>query len=77
MQFQADMLGADINRSGIEEASALGAVVMNGFARGVWKSFREVAAIMPITDPISPRIKGEQAALLHKEWKAAVQKVIN
>ena len=43
MQFQADMLHAVINRSEIEEASALGAVVMNGFARKKWASFQEAA----------------------------------
>jgi glycerol kinase len=32
MQFQADMLGTKINRSEIAEASALGAVLMNGLA---------------------------------------------
>ena len=45
MQFQADMLHAVINRSEIEEASALGAVVMNGFARKKWASFQEAAAM--------------------------------
>ena len=33
MQFQADMLGTTISPSDVEEASALGAVIMNGFAR--------------------------------------------
>ncbi len=45
MQFQADMLHAVINRSEIEEASALGAVVMNGMARKIWTSFEQVSAI--------------------------------
>ena len=35
MQFQADMLDACINRSDIEEASAMGAMIMNGLARKV------------------------------------------
>ena len=35
MQFQADMLQTTINRSEVEEASALGAVIMNGLARKV------------------------------------------
>ena len=48
MQFQADMLQAVINRSEIEEASALGAVVMNGFARGKWNRFQEAAAMRTI-----------------------------
>ena len=45
MQFQADMLDACINRSDIEEASAMGAMIMNGLARKVWKDMDEVAAL--------------------------------
>lgn len=45
MQFQADCLRVPIDCSDIEEASALGAVVMNGIARGVWSSFEQVATL--------------------------------
>lgn len=45
MQFQADCLRVPVNCSDLEEASALGAVVMNGLSRGVWKSFAEVAKL--------------------------------
>lgn len=45
MQFQADCLRVPVNCSDLEEASALGAVVMNGLSRGVWKSFDEVAKL--------------------------------
>ena len=36
MQFQADMLRTPIVCTEVEDASALGAVVMNGFARQLW-----------------------------------------
>ncbi len=45
MQFQADCLRVPVNRSDVEEASALGAVVMNGLSRKVWNSFEEVAKL--------------------------------
>lgn len=45
MQFQADCLRVPVNRSDVEEASALGAVVMNGLSRKVWTSFDEVAKL--------------------------------
>lgn len=76
MQFQSDMLRAAISRSSIEEASALGAVVMNGFARGVWKSFREAASTRDASNPTLPQMKEEQVARLYEGWKAAVQRVI-
>ena len=34
-----------VNRSDVEEASALGAVVMNGLSRKVWNSFEEGAKL--------------------------------
>lgn len=76
MQFQSDMLRAAISRSNMEEASALGAVVMNGFARGVWKSFREAADTRGTSNPVRPLMKEEQVARLYKGWKVAVQRVI-
>lgn len=45
MQFQADCLRVPVNRSDVEEASALGAVIMNGLSRKVWTSFDEVAKL--------------------------------
>ncbi len=45
MQFQADCLRVPVNRSDVEEASALGAVVMNGLSRKVWNSFEDVAKL--------------------------------
>lgn len=76
MQFQSDMLRAAISRSNMEEASALGAVVMNGFARGVWKSFREAADTRGTSNPVLPLMKEEQVTRLYEGWKVAVQRVI-
>ncbi|MDR3118001.1 MAG: glycerol kinase GlpK [Mediterranea sp.] len=72
MQFQSDMLGATINRSGIEEASALGAAIMNGLARGLWKSTEEVAALRKTEQIISPRMDGKSRTRLHQGWLEAI-----
>ena len=71
MQFQADMLGACINRSDVEEASAMGAVVMNGLARGVWKTLDEVAALRTTDNRILPGMKAEERDRLYAGWTAA------
>lgn len=76
MQFQSDILRAAISRSNMEEASALGAVVMNGFAREVWKSYREATDTRGTSNPIRPQMKEEQVARLYAGWKVAVQRVI-
>ena len=72
MQFQADMLGATINRSDIEEASAMGAVVMNGLARGLWRSLEEVAALRTSDNLVVPDMDSGERARLYAGWLAAV-----
>lgn len=75
MQFQADMLGATINRADLEEASALGAVVMNGLARGVWSSLEEVARLRTSDNRILPTMDEVKRAELYGGWIEAVKLV--
>lgn len=76
MQFQADMLQTVINRSEIEEASALGAVVMNGFARKKWTDFQEASALRTVDNCITPCMKIGEQEILYGGWREAVKKVI-
>lgn len=76
MQFQADMLDATIARSDIEEASALGAMLMNGLARGLWCSLDEVAALRRGDHRISPAMPAAQREQLHAGWLRAVKSVL-
>ncbi len=75
MQFQADVLQTKISRSKIEEASALGALLMNGFALKRWNSFKEVEAIHTHTgnDYILPVMPISEVEKFHNEWKKAVK----
>lgn len=75
MQFQADMLNACINRSDIEEASAMGAVIMNGLARNVWKDMDEVIALHTRDNRIFPNMSQEQRNKLYSGWTEAVHTV--
>lgn len=77
MQFQADMLNATINRSDIEEASAMGAVVMNGLARGVWSSLDEVSALRSTDNRIMPQMADAERKHLYTGWIKAVKMVNN
>ncbi|NDW08599.1 glycerol kinase GlpK [Dysgonomonas sp. 520] len=72
MQFQSDMLDATINCSNIEEASALGAAVMNGLAQGVWKSLEEVAALRCDDRIITPKMDEETREMLYSGWIRAI-----
>jgi glycerol kinase len=75
MQFQSDLLNVTINRSGVEEASALGAAIMNGLARGLWASTEEVAALRNTEQLIFPRMDGESRDRLYGGWLNAIGKV--
>lgn len=75
MQFQADMLNAFINRSDIEEASAMGAMLMNGLARGLWSSLDEVARLRTTDNRIAPTMSDEQRNSLYAGWVDAVKMV--
>ncbi|WP_294586778.1 glycerol kinase GlpK [uncultured Bacteroides sp.] len=76
MQFQADCLRVPIDCSDIEEASALGAVVMNGIARQVWTSFEQVATLRKSRWRITPQDNAQQIEKLCKGWQNAVSQLI-
>jgi glycerol kinase len=76
MQFQADILQTSINRSPIEEASALGAVLMGGLALKRWSELAETSTIRNADDLINPLMPREKAELLYEGWKNAVHRAI-
>ena len=77
MQFQSDILSVDINRSNIEEASALGAIVMNGLARGTWKSLEEVATLRQNDKVFTPNMNEETRQQLYAGWVSAINRTQN
>lgn len=76
MQMQADILGVPVNCSDVEEASAMGAVVMNVLARGVYKDFDEVATLRKSRWIKSPKADPQTTAKLVEGWHKAVQIII-
>lgn len=76
MQFQADMLQATLNCSDIEEASALGAVIMNGLARKVWSNFEEIAKLRTSEKYVTPHMDEADVLRLHNGWCAAIKKIL-
>lgn len=76
MQFQSDMLQSPINRSPIEEGSALGSVIMGGFALKKWTSIEEVIKLRKNEDYIYPSMKEKDVKSLHNGWTKAVHRTI-
>ena len=75
MQFQADMLETPVVCTEVDDASALGAVIMNGFARGLWKSFDEVSGFRVVTQTYQPQDNPERFSL-YQGWRNAVNQLI-
>ena len=75
MQFQADMLDTPVVCTEVDDASALGAVIMNGFARGLWKSLDEVIGLRKVTQVIQPQDR-PQKEQLYEGWRQAVSQLI-
>lgn len=75
MQFQADVLDKPVVCTEGEDASVLGAVLMNGFARGTWKNFDEVVKFRKVTRVFTPQ-SHDFAQACYEEWLKAVTKII-
>lgn len=76
MQFQADILQAKINRSPIEEASALGTVLLSGLALNKWNSIEDLKSLREQDDYIVPQMAKEKVDTLTKEWTNAVKRTL-
>lgn len=77
MQMQADILNVIVNCSDVEEASAMGAVVMNVLARGVYKSFDEVAKLRKSRWTRTPKADPKVIDKWVDGWHKAVHMVLN
>ncbi|MDR2914351.1 MAG: glycerol kinase GlpK [Tannerella sp.] len=75
MQFQSDMLDTNINRSGVEEASALGAAIMNGLARGIWTSLEDVTTLRKTNKITSSKMNKKTRKQLYSGWLDAIEKI--
>ncbi|MBB3188759.1 glycerol kinase GlpK [Microbacter margulisiae] len=76
MQFQADMLQSKINRSPIEEASALGAVLMSQFAMKQLADVEDAMKLRLGNDYIIPSMEISNVNRLYGEWQNAVKRTL-
>ena len=56
MQFQADILGCEVERPVIHETTALGAAALAGIATGVWKNQTEFLKHRKVDRVFKPRM---------------------
>lgn len=74
MQFQAGILGREVNRSSMEEISALGVTLMAGLATGFWKDIQAIEALRKAGKIFHPAMKKQEIEKLFSGWKKAVER---
>ncbi|MCA1321447.1 glycerol kinase GlpK [Bacillus tianshenii] len=73
LQFQSDMLRVDVERTTINETTALGAAYLAGLSVGFWKSEDEIASQWQVERSFEPKMSEEQQKELYDGWKKAIR----
>jgi glycerol kinase len=76
MQFQADVLGIDVERPTRIETTGLGAAYLAGLSVGVWDNIHELESHRKIDTVFSPQIELNQRREKLDGWKNAVRRVM-
>ena len=74
LQFQADMLGAEVVRPRNPEATSLGAAYMAGLAIGLWPSVQDCFAGQEVEHVFVPQMDDKTRDRLYGEWTEAVHR---
>jgi len=74
MQFQADLLGVNVERPEVIETTALGAAYLAGLAVGFWKNQAEICTSWRMDRCFEPKIPEERRNKLYRGWLKAVER---
>jgi glycerol kinase len=74
MQFQADVLGAPVERPAVLEVTALGAAALAGLAVGFWKDRAEIGTSEARIAVFEPRMGADRREALYDGWRRAVER---
>ena len=74
MQFQADILGAPVDRPACVETTAMGAAYLAGLAVGYWKNKEEIAQNRLIDRVFRPGMPEDARKAALSGWKKAVRR---
>ena len=77
MQFQADILGSEVERPEITETTALGAAYLAGLAVGYWQDKDEILAKRKVDTIFEPEMPEEKKEQLYTGWKKAVKRAMD
>lgn len=74
LQFQADIAGTVVRRSGVLETTALGAAYLAGLAAGVWPDREALAKQWREEGSFRPQMAEQQRETLYRNWLRAVER---
>jgi glycerol kinase len=74
MQFQADLLDAEVVRPSVSEATSLGAAYMAGLAVGYWDSPEDCFTGQEVDRTFTPQMQPDQRERLYADWTEAVKR---
>jgi glycerol kinase len=74
MQFQADLLGVDVERPKIVETTALGAAYLAGLAIGFWKDREEIRSSWQLDRRFQSKMSEGKRLKLYQGWLKAVER---
>jgi glycerol kinase len=76
MQFQADILGVPVIRSGALDVSALGTAWLAGLAIGVWRGLDELSQLPRSAARFEPVMRADRREQLYSGWLDAVGRTL-
>jgi glycerol kinase len=75
MQFQSDILGAQVERPKVVESTALGAAYLAGIQVGLWKK-EDIGRNRAVEKCFVPSMDANQREKLYRGWKKAVERTM-
>jgi glycerol kinase len=72
MSFQSDILGVSVERTQINETTALGAAYLAGLSVGFWKDLDEIKDKWKLDRKFEPEMDIEKQTELYNGWKKAI-----
>jgi glycerol kinase len=74
MQFQADLLGAVVERPSMLEVTALGAALLAGLGVGFWSDREALSQTRGEVQYFEPRLDETDRDILYRDWQRAVDR---
>jgi glycerol kinase len=73
-QFQADLLGVTVQRTAVQETTALGAAYLAGIAEGIWPTPADAAAAWRAEATFEPTIDAAERTTRMETWHRAIDR---